>query len=730
MEPGVRTRRHRAPTQATNRTTAAAPGYCLAVSGRAASHVVHGKVLRVSPRAEHIVRDRLSRRLGGDARVTLVAAMPGSGKSIAVAQWADTLDVPVAWLSLDLLDGDARSFWSHLLLAVATALPDLDTEAQMLLEERGVDDPLFLIALVAAILALGRPVVLVLDGLDERVERSAQAGLALLIERTDGLVRAVITSRTAPGLPLANWRGRGWLAEIRQEDLRLTDEEAIAVAERIDPRAVAHAAAVNRRVDGWLIAFHMALLTGADPDRPALGVLADESTRGLASSLVAEVLESMTDQEQATALALSVFESFDPDICHEVVGPDAAGVVRDLLRRGMFLTIVDASAGRMRFHALFRELLEGELAWRDPAARIDLHRRAATVWQTRGDLLSAYHHLAAIGELDSASRLLLEPVLAMVDRGDLASLHRLARQLPAPQDVVSVTLALDLGVVATYAQGTVEARRWTERTHLLMREYGGLDEEGQLRLLALECWIDLLGADLDGAVARVRSHVRAGGTGAERQALARLPLTAARALLASRHRDEALWWLERAELLDGPEIVVRVTVPTLRAWYEWVYGRLDRAIALIDPALSWIDQRTVRAHHLAFDTLITAGWCRLSAGDLAGAAEHDRGPRLRRHSRRGQRPTPTCSVRTGPASRPGSSARGSHCCPADRTSRSRSSTILRPRSTSPPATGTPTGCSVSRWRPWPVPAACPKPCACCAAWSRGRGCSCCGPDSG
>ena len=360
----------------------------------AADQLVPGKIVRAAPSVDLIVRERLSRRLDATPRVTLMLAMPGYGKSVAAAHWTETLPTPVAWLSLDLLDGDARSFWSHLLLSLAAALPELDDEPQMLLNERGVGDPLFLAALVTRIQDLGRQVVVVLDGLDDRVEHSVLEGLAFLVERADTL-RVVVTTRAAPALPLARWHARGWLDEVRQDELCLTDEEAASVGARLadaDPEA---AIALNRRVGGWPIAFHMALVAGAgvDVSLPALEALTDDSARDLAGSLVAEVLESMSAGEQDTVLALSIFESFDPDICAEIIGSGAAEALRGLLRRGVFLTIVDPAVGRMQFHALFRELLEAELAWRDPARRIELHRRAAMLWRARGDLLSAYHHL-------------------------------------------------------------------------------------------------------------------------------------------------------------------------------------------------------------------------------------------------------------------------------------------------------------------------------------------------
>lgn len=576
--------------------------------------------MRAAPAAELVVRPRLSRRLDDAGRVTLVAAMPGYGKSVAVSHWCEGLDVPVAWMSLDLLDGDTRSFWWHLLLSIGGVVPGVADEPQMLLDERGVDDPLFLTALVAAVHERSQPFVLVLDGLGDRVERSVLDGVAVLVEHAGELVRVVVTSRTTPALPLARWRARGWLTEVRQDELCLTDAEAAAVAAHVAGVTDVDPASLNRRVEGWPIAFHMAMLSGTYSDQIALSALSAESERGLATSLVAEVLESLADDEREAVLALSVFQSFDPGLCSEVVGPHAAAVVRDLLRRGMFLTVVDPRVGTMRFHALFRELLEAELAWRDPAARIDLHRRAAMAWRERGDLLAAYHHLSAIGEGDTASAVLLGPVLAMVDRGDLAALNRVAHQLPALPTVTSPTMAIDIALVASYALGTAESRRWGDRARELLTAQPAVDDETALRLLALDCLLDLLDADLDGAIGRIDAHRLLAGTGRGRYEYAnRLPIVATRVMLASRRSADARWWLEQAEAIPGPAIVTSVVVPTLRAWNEWNFGRLDVASALIEPALSWMEARGLRAHHAAFDTLITGGWCRLVGGDLDGA---------------------------------------------------------------------------------------------------------------
>ena len=132
--------------------------------------------------------------------------------------------------------------------------------------------------------------------------------------------------------------------------------------------------------------------------------------------------------------------------------------------------------------------------------------------------------------------------------------------------------------------------------------------------------IALLEADLDGAIEGIEIH---------RQLVSKFrtvpvfeeqfPILAARVMLAARRIRDADHWIGQAERIAGPEIITRVSVPTLRAWREWMFGRLDICTRLIDDALGWMDDHHIGAHHLAFDTLITGGWCRLSGGDITEA---------------------------------------------------------------------------------------------------------------
>jgi len=68
-----------------------------------------------------------------DLPLTLVSAPAGFGKSTLVSHWAETLEVPCAWLSLDPGDSDLEVFVSYLLAAIETVVADACPETRTLI---------------------------------------------------------------------------------------------------------------------------------------------------------------------------------------------------------------------------------------------------------------------------------------------------------------------------------------------------------------------------------------------------------------------------------------------------------------------------------------------------------------------------------------------------------------------------------------------------------------------
>ena len=78
-------------------------------------------------------------RAGDAARLTLVSAPAGSGKTTLVAQWQASPDElrPFAWLCLDEQDNDPVRFWDGVIASLARTVPGTGARAQAALRARG-----------------------------------------------------------------------------------------------------------------------------------------------------------------------------------------------------------------------------------------------------------------------------------------------------------------------------------------------------------------------------------------------------------------------------------------------------------------------------------------------------------------------------------------------------------------------------------------------------------------
>ncbi len=570
-----------------------------------------------------IARPRLLADLAKGERVTSIVAPPGYGKTVAARQLIAATGTPAAWFDVDLLDDNPTSFWLHFIGALQTVIPGLGEEPALLLAERGPRNAQFLAALMTEIEASGLSRIVVLDGLMAVTDRSVFESLALLVDRIGHQLRLVLVSRSDPPLPTARWQSAGWLGELREEQLSFTDDEALAVAKTFTDLALADDAvlALNRRTEGWPVGLQLALLSlrnVADPDLGARRVAG--SDRLLADYLVTEVLEQLPPRERQVALDLSVLEWFDAELCRSLLGSDAVPIARELQRRRLFLATIDEHRGAMRFHSLFRELLETELRWRDPDRRITLHRDAAKLLADRGDLNAAYRHLVKIDDLESARNLVLQPALALVDRGDAAGLAQRMRSLPPDMEVDSPDLALDLAVAWFFAGHDREATEWCDRAERMAPSDDA--DATRLRVHSTRCIVALMRGELAAAVDHVSAvEAMAGRVPMGSYVEARFATVAARVMLASRRLDEARTWVAGAAEITEPAPVARVIVPALVAWLEMELGDLARATAIAEGACAHVEEVGQRPHHGAFEALVVAAWCRVGAGDLVAAEE-------------------------------------------------------------------------------------------------------------
>src|SRR3984957_3335601 len=236
------------------------------VTGRAASPGLGGVVPRPG----------LFERLGASARVTVLSAPPGSGKTVLLRSWIGEPGraARVAWVAMGRGEQDPQRFW------------------------------------------------LVIDDMHELRSAQALAQLELLMMRAPPELRFVLATRHDLRLGLHRLRLEGELSEIRTADLQFTQAEArdllTAAGVALPEPALAM---LHERAEGWAAGLRLAALSLAgheDPERFAAEFSGSERT--VADYLLAEVLERQPDEVRRLLLRTSVLERVSGPLADALTG--------------------------------------------------------------------------------------------------------------------------------------------------------------------------------------------------------------------------------------------------------------------------------------------------------------------------------------------------------------------------------------------------------------------------
>ena len=331
------------------------------------------KLYRPRKLSDLIARASLLERLnaGLSGKVTLVSAPAGFGKSTLISQWVQTIDRPTAWLSLDEHDNEPRVFVHSLSAALQSAFPDAFRGIASLLEARIFPPALHVVSLFVNDLAdAPDDVVLVLDDYHLIRNQDIHSLLDLLIKHQPPQLHLVLSSRSDPPLPLAQWRAKGHLNDLRPTDLRFTLEETEVFLTQELGKGVTRetAVALYELTNGWIAVLRLAALSLRNTaDAAALMERLRRSPEHLISNyLLEETLNQLAPDEQELLIKVSILKQFDAELCATILGGDATQeqihtILDWLERHNLFLVPLDDQLGWYRLHHLFQSLLQQRL---------------------------------------------------------------------------------------------------------------------------------------------------------------------------------------------------------------------------------------------------------------------------------------------------------------------------------------------------------------------------------
>jgi LuxR family transcriptional regulator, maltose regulon positive regulatory protein len=196
--------------------------YETAVPAGPPSSLLRTKLYRPRPSSDAIPRAHLLERLnaGLSGTLTLLSAPAGFGKTTLLTAWLESIDRPSAWLSLDDNDNELPAFVHALTAALQSVFPDAFQATAGLLQASQFPSPVQVATLLINDLAdVPEDVILVLDDYHTIHSSEIHALLDFLIEHLPSQLHLVLSTRFDPPLPLARWRARGHLNELRGSDL-------------------------------------------------------------------------------------------------------------------------------------------------------------------------------------------------------------------------------------------------------------------------------------------------------------------------------------------------------------------------------------------------------------------------------------------------------------------------------------------------------------------------------
>ena len=536
---------------------------------------------------------------------TLVAGSPGVGKTVLLSSWVvEHPDARCAWLSCDRWDHDELRFWTSVATALAAVEPGSTSDALDLLAE-GPDDIGDVVASLVNEMALwSGSTWLILDDLHD-VAPADLGGLGTFVERLPATTHVVFSTRVDPMLPIQRWRARGQLAEIRDADLRLEEE---------DVRALMHQLSLNlsrgdirtlaTRTEGWMTGVQLAalsLLHGSDDTSSFIRRL-DGMEHVVADFLVEEVLDQQSAEMVQFLYATSVVDEFDVELANALLGGEhGAYLVRRAMISGLFVVPLGGNPPHYRYHQLFRELLRAQLKAEDPARAKALHSCAGTWYEKTGFYAAAVDHFVQAHDLDRAFGILHEHLAHAWFPGPTSGagtwLGRLSEDDIRAHRARMVDYALALGLA-----GRIEEQGWWLAQ--ASSAAGDSDIDFDIRLAGVKAQWHGMRGEIDPILAFERD-VFSRLTPGRDFVLDQFPVLSARAHLYNEDPDSCITTCDVA--LGHADPVTGAVLLGIRSGGLFELGQHRQARASANAALDAARARGVPNHVGLFDAILTLG---------------------------------------------------------------------------------------------------------------------------
>jgi LuxR family maltose regulon positive regulatory protein len=402
-------------------------------------------------RAKRVLRPRLTARLdkGLTRKLTLISATAGAGKTTLLIEWLLAVgphQLSLAWVSLDEHDNDLSRFWIYVITALQTIQPHIGASAHLSLDSIALPNlsherdehawiESVLTSLINDLAAISINIALVLDDYHSIESPIIHDSVAFLLDHLPPNLHLILASREDPPLPLARWRVRDQLIEIRNDELRFTPDEATLFFDQVMelPLAQQDALAIEARTEGWIAGLQMAALALREQPDPARFIASFAGSHHFVMDyLMGEVLQRQSPDIQSFLLQTSILDRLSGEVCNAVTERnDSQAVLEKLDASNLFIVPLDDERRWYRYHHLFAELLRNRLTRTSPDLMLELHRRACDWYACNHFPSEAIAHALATKDWHRAAEFIERNFRSIWMRGEISILRDWLESFPA-----------------------------------------------------------------------------------------------------------------------------------------------------------------------------------------------------------------------------------------------------------------------------------------------------------
>lgn len=397
------------------------------------------KLLVPRRRGNVICRQRLIDLLHSNIHlpVQIVYAPAGYGKTTLLIDFANDLDIPVCWYSLDTVDQDPRLLLEGIMASIHSHFPNFGqlTESRLLAVKNVVREGPELIGTLTGEMYVAIPDFFIFVLEDYHLiedSQSARTLINLLVDRVPDNCHIIVSSRNPVELPSVSTLAlQHCVARLSTSQLSFTP---IEVKELLTTHyslqlSDEEAKKIASDTEGWVIGILLRSHGLREEEIPR--DVSTASQRDVFRYLTFEVLGRQSPEIQSFLLASSTLNDMNPDICDRLFGlTNSRVLLQQIETRNLFIHCVDDERAWYRYNHLFREFLQAKLLKEYPEQFTFLHTKAASFFKQEQQWNDAITHFLTARRYDEALRVIKAVAQDFQNSGKWATVSKWVDALP------------------------------------------------------------------------------------------------------------------------------------------------------------------------------------------------------------------------------------------------------------------------------------------------------------